>query len=72
MKNYKFTDPSEFAPQVMDFIINGEVAEIILLNKPSVSAEVIKQNNKLNLVLNGKIVKQAVKFKTIEKYINKI
>ena len=32
----------------------------------------IKQNNKLNLVLNGKIVKQAVKFKTIEKYINKI
>ena len=72
MKNYKFTDPSEFAPQVMDFIINGEVAEIILLNNPLVSAEVIKQNNKLNLVLNGKIVKQAVKFSTIEKYINKI
>ena len=72
MKNYKFTDPSEFAPQVMDFIINGEVAEIILLNNPSALAEVIKQNNKLNLVLNGKIVKQAIKFSTIEKYINKI
>jgi hypothetical protein len=72
MKNYKFTDSSEFAPQVMDFIINGEVAEIILLNNPLAHVEVIKQNNKLNLVLNGKIVKQAVKFSTIEKHINKI
>ena len=72
MKNYRFTDPSEFAPHIMDFIINGEVAEIILLNKPSAHIEVIKQNNKLNLVLNGKIVKQAVKFSTIEKHINKI
>ena len=72
MKNYKFTNPSDFAPQVMDFIINGEVAEITLLNNPLAHVEVIKQNNKLNLVLNGKIVKQAVKFSTIEKYINKI
>jgi hypothetical protein len=71
MKNYKFKNPKEFAPQVMDFIINGEVAEIILLNNPSEHVEVIKRNNKLNLVLNGKIVKQAVKFSTIERFLNK-
>ena len=72
MKNYRFTRPLDFAPQVMDFMINGEAAEIILIKNPFLHIEVIKQNNKLNLVLNGKIVKQAVKFSTIEKHINKI
>ena len=72
MTNYKFTNPSEFSPQVMKYMLNNEVAEIELLNNPFIHAEVIMKNNKLNLVLNGKIVKQAVKFSTIEKYINKI
>jgi len=72
MKNYKFTNPSEFSPQVMKYMLNNEVAEVELLNNPFIHVEVIKQNNKFNLVLNGKIVKQAVKFSTIEKHINKI
>ena len=72
MKNYKFTNPSEFSPQVMKYMLNNEVAEVELLNNPFAQVEVIMKNNKFNLVLNGKIVKQAVKFSTIEKYINKI
>ena len=72
MTNYRFIDPTEFAPQVMRYILNNEVAEIEIFNKPLVHAEIIKKNGKLNLVINGKIVKQAVKFSTIEKYINNI
>ena len=68
MTNYKFKEPTNFAPHV----INGEVAEVILLHNTLAHVEVIKRNNKLNLVLNGKIIKQAVKFSTIEKHINKI
>tara|TARA_R100001163_G_C5044032_1_gene181606 strand:+ start:879 stop:1106 length:228 start_codon:yes stop_codon:yes gene_type:complete len=72
MKNFKFTDPTEFATHIMPFCIHGEIAEIELNDRPNDFVEVKVLRNAFIIMLNGKAVKRAVKWSTIEKHLNKI
>ncbi len=72
INNFKFSDPSEFASNVMPFCVSGEIAEIELNDRPDDLVEVRVLRNAFLIMLNGKAVKKAVKWSTIEKHLNKI
>mgnify|MGYP003143962476 CR=1 FL=1 len=72
INNFKFADSSEFAAPIMPFCISGEIAEIELNDRPNDFVEVRVLRNGFLIMLNGKAVKKAAKWSTIEKHLNKI
>ncbi len=59
INNFKFSDPSEFASNVMPFCVSGEIAEIELNDRPDDLVEVRVLRNAFLIMLNGKAVKKA-------------
>lgn len=70
--NFRFTEPKEFSSNVMQFCLNGEIAEIELNDRPNDFVEVRVIKDGFLIVLNGKVIKKAARWSTIEKHLNKI